>query len=78
MTFNDVADLWESKRLSQLKESIRYSAPKLIAKHLRPFFDGMALEDIKTGVVNDWIAAMHELQSKTIRNMFKLFRAIMN
>ena len=77
MTFNEVADLWESKRLPQLKESSRYSAPKLITKHLRPFFGGMALEDIKTGVVNDWIGEM-KLEPKTIHNMFKPFRAIMN
>jgi len=77
MTFNEVADLWELKRLPQLKESSRYSGPKLITKHLRPFFGGMALEDIKTGVVNDWIGKM-KLEPKTIHNMFKLFRAIMN
>ncbi len=78
--FNDVADLWESKRLPQLKESSRYSAPKLVAKHLRPFFGQRALEEIKTGNVNDWIAEMQskELEPKTIHNMWKMFRAIMN
>ncbi len=43
-TFNDVVDLWESKRLPQLKESSRYSFPKLIAKHLRPFFGPVPFE----------------------------------
>ncbi len=78
--FNSVTDLWESKRLPQLKESSKYSVPKLIAKHLRPFFGQMALEEIKTGNVNDWIAEMQrkELEPKTIHNMWKLFRAIMN
>lgn len=79
-TFDEVADLWELKRLPQLKESSRYSFPKLIAKHLRPYFGSMALEDIKTGVVNDWIADLQkeELEPKTVHNMWKMFRAIMN
>jgi integrase len=79
-TFDAVADLWESKRLPQLKESSRYSVPKLLAKHLRPFFGQMALEEIKTGVVNDWIAEMQrkKLEPKTIHNMWKMFRAVMN
>src|SRR3984893_5756632 len=78
--FNAVADLWESKRLPQLKESSKYSVPKLLAKHLRPFFGQMALEEIKTGNVNDWIEEIQskELEPKTIHNMWKLFRAIMN
>jgi integrase len=78
--FNAVADLWESKRLPQLKESSRYSNPKLLAKHLRPFFGQTALEEIKTGSVNDWIAEMRSkgLEPKTIHNLWKLFRAIMN
>jgi integrase len=78
--FDAVADLWESKRLSQLKESSKYSVPKLLAKHVRPFFGHMALEEIKTGNVNDWILEMQrkKLEPKTIRNMWKLFRAIMN
>jgi len=78
--FNSVADLWESKRLPQLKESSKYSVPKLIAKHLRPFFGQMALEEIKTGNVNDWIAKMqsNKLEPKTVHNMWKMFRAVMN
>jgi integrase len=78
--FNTVADLWESKRLPQLKESSKYSVPKLLAKHVRPFFGQTALEEIKTGDVNDWITEMQskELEPKTIHNMWKLFRAIMN
>lgn len=70
-TFNDVADLWESKRLPQLKESSRYSFPRLVAKHLRPFFGSMPLESIKTGSVNDWIAELRskKLEPKTIHNM---------
>jgi integrase len=78
--FDAVADLWESKRLPQLKESSRYSVPKLLAKHVRSFFGQMALEEIKTGVVNDWIAEMQrkKLEPKTIHNLWKLFRAIMN
>jgi integrase len=79
-TFADVADAWEVKRLPQLKESSRYTAPKLIAKHLRPFFGHTVLEQIKTGTVNDWIVELQSkgLQPKTIHNLWKLFRAIMN
>jgi len=79
-TFNEVADLWETKRLPQLKESSRYFAPKLIAKHLRPFFGKLPLEGIKTGTITDWIANLlsKELEPKTIHNLWKQFRAIMN
>src|ERR1700751_2878321 len=78
--FNAVADLGESKRLPQLKESSKYSVPKLLAKHVRPFFGQTVLEEIKTGNVNDWIAEMQskELEPKTIHNLWKLFRAVMN
>ena len=40
----------------------------------------MALEDIKTGNVNDWIRDLQkeELEPKTVHNMWKMFRAIMN
>ena len=79
-TFADVADAWEAKRLPQLKQSSRYMAPKLISKYLRPYFGPMALEQIKTGPVNDWIMELQskELGAKTIHNLWKLFRAIMN
>lgn len=78
-TFNDVADAWESKRLPTLKESTRWSAPLLLKKHLRPYFGPMPLETIKTGVVNDWITTLNgELKPKTVHNMWKLFRSIMN
>ena len=60
LTFNAVADLWELKRLPQLKESSRYTTPKLIAKYLRPFFGQMVLEVIKTGTVNGWIMELQE------------------
>ncbi len=79
-TFNDVADSWELKRLPQLKESTRYMAPKLIAKYLRPFFGQMAVTEIKTGNVNDWISGLQSngLESKTVHNLWKIFRAMMN
>ncbi len=79
-TFNHVADAWELKRLPQLKESSQYLAPKLIAKYLRPFFGQIALEEIKTGTINDWIAGLRGkgLEPKTIHNLWKLFRAAMN
>ena len=55
-------------------------APKLIAKYLHPFFGQTDLEKIKTGIVNDWIMDLQSksLEPKTIHNLWKLFRAIMN
>ena len=78
--FNNVADAWESKRLPQLKESTRYMAPKLIAKYLLPFFGNMPVIEIKTGNVNDWISGLQSngLEPKTIHNLWKMFRAMMN
>lgn len=78
--FNHVADVWGSKRLPQLKESTRYLTPKLIAKYLRPFFGEIAVQDIKTGTVNDWIADLQArgLAPKTVHNLWKIFRAMMN
>jgi integrase len=79
VTFNHVADLWESKRLPQLKESSRYSAPLLVAKHLRPFFGAMPLETISTGVINEWKAGLEgKLAPKTIHNLWKMLRGIVN
>ena len=80
LTFNSVADAWEMKRLPQLKESTQYSAPILNRKYLRPFFGMMAPEAIKTGVINDWIADVTNQgrHPKTVHNLWKQFRAIMN
>ena len=80
VVFADVADLWEQKRLPQLKISTQDSAPHQIAKHLRPFFGALPLESIKTGVINDWLAGLVKLglEPKTIHNQWKMFRAIMN
>jgi integrase len=79
-TFNRVADAWEAKRLPQLKESTQYAAPKQIAKYLRPFFGSMALESIKTGTITDWILGLERMgrEPKTIHNLWKMFRAVMN
>jgi integrase len=40
----------------------------------------MAPSEIKTGVINDWIADLRskDLQPKTVHNLWKQFRAIMN
>jgi integrase len=80
VTFADVADAWEAKRLPQLKISTQYAAPGQIAKHLRPFFGVLTLESIKTGTVNDWITGLvnKDLEPKTVYNQWKQFRAIMN
>jgi integrase len=80
LTFNAVVDAWELKRLPQLKESTQYAAPILNKKHLRPFFGSMALDNIKTGVINDWLAEMNRQgkHPKTVHNLWKQFRSIMN
>jgi integrase len=80
LTFNKVADSWIDKHLATLKLSTQHSAPKLIKKHLRPFFGAMPIEEIKTGTVNDWIAGLYRsgLQPKTVHNMWKMFRGMMN
>lgn len=52
-TFNEVADKWEQMRLPKLGLSSQYSNPKLVAKHLRPFFGTMAIDSIKTGTINE-------------------------
>jgi integrase len=80
VTFADIADAWEAKRLPELKESSRYTAPRLLVKYLRPFFEQMTPEEIKTGVIDDWIRRLQSkgLEPKTIHNLWKMFRAIMN
>jgi integrase len=79
-TFSHVADAWELKRVPHLKPSTQYTAPALNRKYLRPFFGHMAPSEIKTGVINDWIADLRskDLQPKTVHNLWKQFRAIMN
>ena len=80
LTFNDVANAWELRRLPKLKVSTRHSAPKQIAKHLRPFFGALTLGSIKTGTLDEWIAGLEKsgLEPKTVHNQWKQFRAIMN
>jgi integrase len=80
VTFDHLADAWELKRLPQLKPSTRYTAPCLNKKYLCPFFGPMPPEEIKTGIINDWIAELENkgLQPKTVHNLWKQFRAIMN
>lgn len=79
LTFNDVADEWEAKRLPQLKLSTKYAAPLQIAKHIRPFLGDRPVESIKTGTVNEWISGLEKTaEPKTVHNLWKMFRAIMN
>jgi len=80
VTFGDVAGEWRAKRLPQLKLSTQYLAPKLIKRHLLPFFGEKALDAVKTGTINEWIAglAAQGLEPKTVHNLWKLFRSIVN
>jgi integrase len=80
VTFDDVADRWEEKRLQQLHHSSRCITPIRLRKHVRPFFGHMAIEDIRTGTVNDWLRTLtaNGLQPKTVHNVWKDFRAVVN
>lgn len=76
-TFSDAVKGWERTRLPKLSLSSQYQQPKLIARHLTPFFGSMALDAIRTGTVNEWIGTrMKEYQPKTVHNMYRLFRAV--
>ena len=80
MTFGNIADLWEVNRLPQLKPSSQYTAPKQLVKYLRPFFGEMTPDEISTGIINTWIRELQtkSLEPKTVHNLWKLFRAIVN
>jgi integrase len=80
VTFNSIADAWEAKRLPLLHNSSQTITPGRLRKHVRPFFGQMAIEEIRTGTVNDWIHSMiaKGLKPKTIHNVWKDFRAIVN
>ncbi len=80
VTFDGIADEWERKRLPMLKPSTQYTAPLLLNKYLRPHFGKTALETIRTGHINDWVANLQrqDLAPKTVHNLWKLFRTIAN
>jgi len=80
VTFNAIADAWEAKRLPLLHNSSQVITLGRIRKHVRPFFGNMAVEEIRTGTVNDWIRSLtaKRLEPKTIHNVWKDFRAVVN
>ncbi len=80
VTFNSIADDWEKKFLPLLHNSSQCITPSRVRLHVRPFFGQMAIEDIHTGTVNDWIRGLTAkgLAPKTIHNCWKDFRAIVN
>ena len=80
VTFNSIADAWEAKRLPLLHNSSQFITPSRLRNHVRPFFGNMAIEEIRTGTVNDWIRSLTAkgLEPKTIHNVWKDFRAIVN
>jgi integrase len=79
VTFNQIADGWVTKRLPNFYYSSQTICGARLKKHVRPFFGQMALEDIKTGTINEWITQLNKvLEPKTIVNTWKLFRAICN
>ena len=80
VAFNKVADEWEAKRLQMLHTSSRHIIPARLRLHVRPFFGEMALEDVRTGTVNDWIASLTAkgLEPKTVINCWKDFRSVVN
>jgi integrase len=80
VTFNIIADAWETKRLPLLHSSSQAITPARLRRHVRPFFGSMAIEDIRTGTVNDWLGLMTAkgLEPKTVHNVWKDFRAVVN
>lgn len=80
VTFNSIADAWEAKRLPLLHTSSQFITPSRLRNHVRPFFGNMPIEEIRTGTVNDWIRSLTPkgLEPKTIHNLWKDFRAIVN
>jgi Phage integrase, N-terminal SAM-like domain len=68
VTFNSIADAWEAKRLPLLHRSSQFITPSRLRNHVRPFFGNMAIEDIRTGIVNDWIRSLtaKKLEPKTV------------
>jgi integrase len=80
VTFNSIADAWEAKRLPLLYASSQFITPRRLRSHVRPFFGNIAVEEIRTGTVNDWIRSLTAkgLKPKTIHNLWKDFRAIVN
>jgi integrase len=80
VTFNSIADRWEAVKLPTLFTSSRFIIPLQLKKHIRPFFGSMAIEDIRTGTVNEWIRSLGAkgLEPKTIVNCWKSFRAVVN
>jgi len=79
-TFTGITAEWEAKRLPLLKPSTQYTAPLQIKSHLIPFFGKLPLTDIKTGTINEWLATLTAkgLEPKTVHNLWKLFRSMMN
>ena len=80
VNFNSIADAWEAKRLPLLHNSSQFITPGRLRNHVRPFFGNMAIAEIRTGTVNDWIRSLTAkgLEPKTIHNVWKDFRAIVN
>jgi integrase len=80
VTFSSIADAWEAKRLPLLYASAQFITPRRLRSHVRPFFGNIAVEEIRTGTVNDWIRSLTAkgLKPKTIHNLWKDFRAIVN
>ena len=80
VTFNAIADTWEAKRLPLLHNSSQTITPSRLRKHVRPFFGEKTVEEIRTGTVNDWIRSLtaKELEPKTVHNVWKDFRAVVN
>lgn len=80
VNFNAIADAWEAKRLPMLHQSSHVITLGRIRRHVRPFFGNIAVEEIRTGTVNDWIRSMtaKRLEPKTIHNVWKDFRSVVN
>jgi len=74
---NHVADQWVEKRLPALSPSSQRVSPFRL-KHIKPFFGPMDVDEIRSGDVNTWLRTLTELEPKTVHNLFKELRAVIN
>src|SRR5262249_28957452 len=74
-TFGDLANRWESTVLAQLKPSTQVNFRSHLAKYVKPHFGGMALRDINTEAVQQFVASIHA-SPKTARNIIATFRVV--
>ena len=74
-TFGRFAKRWMETVMIHNKPSTQSSAKSIILRHLIPAFGSMPIEQIRTEVLQAWIA-QQTLGSRSVRNMVKTLRAM--